>query len=113
MPPARSTTQMLLAYANAICVALTVGERSRRVGGEGSGAADSATASRGSASRTRTVRVSMVVPLGWGCSGRTAVSYTEGFGSRESGFGRGPQVASRRPQAGKPNLPGPVLRYCL
>src|SRR4029453_10302794 len=30
-PPARSTTQMLLAYAKAICVALTVGERSRRV----------------------------------------------------------------------------------
>src|SRR4051794_40201612 len=31
MPPARSTIQMLFAYANAICVALTVGERSRRV----------------------------------------------------------------------------------
>src|SRR5580765_792514 len=30
-PPARSTVQMLLAYANAICVLLTVGERSMRV----------------------------------------------------------------------------------
>jgi hypothetical protein len=32
MPPARSTIQMLLAYANAIWVALTVGVRSKRVG---------------------------------------------------------------------------------
>src|SRR5262249_10671014 len=32
LPPARSTTQMLLAYANAICVALTVGVRNSRVG---------------------------------------------------------------------------------
>src|SRR5690242_6382805 len=30
-PPARGTTQMLPAYANAICVALSVGERSIRV----------------------------------------------------------------------------------
>src|SRR5437588_3005523 len=32
MPPLRSTVQMLLAYANAICVALTVGMRSSFVG---------------------------------------------------------------------------------
>jgi hypothetical protein len=31
-PPVRSTTQMLLAYANATCVALTDGDRSIRVG---------------------------------------------------------------------------------
>src|SRR5579872_2148463 len=30
-PPPRSTTQMLLAYANAICVVLTVGVRSMRM----------------------------------------------------------------------------------
>src|SRR5262245_26060491 len=32
IPPARSTVQMLFAYANAIAVALTLGVRSRRVG---------------------------------------------------------------------------------
>src|SRR5262245_25161198 len=31
LPPARSTIQMLFAYANAICVLLTVGVRSMRV----------------------------------------------------------------------------------
>src|SRR5262245_27632446 len=42
MPPARSTVQMLLAYANATCVALTVGVRSSRVGAAATGGAGDA-----------------------------------------------------------------------
>jgi hypothetical protein len=51
MPPARSTIQMLLAYANAIWVALTVGVRSKRVGAPLGAAAS--TINRRSASKAR------------------------------------------------------------
>jgi hypothetical protein len=53
-PPARSTTQMLFAYANAICWALTVGERSSRVWAE-SGEARATQAANATIERVRII----------------------------------------------------------
>src|ERR1035437_2195917 len=50
-PPARSTIQMLLAYANAMCVALTVGDRNSRV--DSPLAVSDGGAANGTASRNR------------------------------------------------------------
>src|SRR4029078_9351177 len=56
VPPPRSTTQMLFAYAKAICVALTVGDRSRRVSPP-LGDAASAAAKSGRNSQARRFRI--------------------------------------------------------
>src|SRR5665213_4389242 len=73
MPPARSTVQMLLAYANAIWVALTVGERSRRVCAPF--AVTARGASSGSASRETARTVSRLRRIGIGCTSGKALAY--------------------------------------
>ena len=55
-PPARSTVQMLLAYANAMCVALTVGVRRSRVAAATGGAGDASSTPANANAQTAVVK---------------------------------------------------------